>query len=262
MPTSIPSNIETFDSLMVDDDDRIRLAAVTPLSDQPGFDGYLVPFYHLSDRGTYFVPNAFKKTAREQVHNAPHLFQHDTWQPVGKHVAALEDDYGFKIGVTVNEDIQVGAELMSNYRFGVPLGLSIGFDRIADRSGTPADDAKLNRKTAPDFLKNVPINELRAITEARWWESSTVTFAAITSAKATEIRSATTGQLASIADILTAFRAGTLTETQLSDLANLVAAYESAADGPKPDALDDARTQLRRGDIASAVASIANMMAT
>jgi len=255
-PKPIPASRETYDALTVTDDGVVSFLAAKPLSDKPGFDGYLIPWFTLSDRGTFFVPGSAKKTAKEQLHKAPHLFQHDTWEPIGKHAAAFEDDKGFRISVEVNEGTQRGAETMSNLRFGLPLGLSVGFDPIADRSGTDADDQLLNRKTAPSYFKDVPINELRAITEFRWWESSTVTFAGIGTAKPDVIHAS--DEL--LASLLQAIKDGTATAEQLAAVEAIVAAHQpSAAPGnPGTDELA-ARRDQRKAAVAAALARHAGL---
>jgi HK97 family phage prohead protease len=265
MPRGIPDHIETFTAMTRGADGSVEFLAAMPLSDKPGFDANLVPFYTLSDRGSYFVPGAFKKTAKERRAAAPHLLQHDTWTPVGKHGYAAEHDDGFYIAVEVNEDIEAGRELMSNLRFGVPMGVSIGFDRIRDRSGSEDDDAKLDRSTAPDFLKTVPINELRAITEARWWESSSVTFPAIGTAKPTEVRSAGS-DLESLSRLLSVLTEGTPTEADLLEVHKIVAAYEAYAARSTPDGADSAGTEdqarrdERRGQMAAFIATRARYL--
>lgn len=226
----IPENRETFTALEADTDGHLTCLAATPLSEKPGFDGYLIPWYVLSDRGTFFVPGSAKRTANARKAIAPHLWQHDTWEPLGKHAAALEDDKGFRIAVELNLEIQRAAEVYSNLKFGTPLGMSVGFDRIADRSGTDADDAKLDRSTAPDYLKNIPINELRAITEFRWWESSTVTFAGIATAKPDTVHSQN-ASADELEQLLTALKAGTATAEQVA-LAQQIA--EAHAKSPAP----------------------------
>lgn len=233
MPKPIPSDRETYDALTVDDGGAVAYLAAQPLSDRPGFDGYLVPWYVLSDRGTFFTPGAFKKTASERMKLAPHLWMHEDWsQPIGKHVAAFEDERGFRIAVEINPEIPEGAQTLSNLRFGTPLGLSVGFDRLADRSGTEADGAKLDRRTAPDYLKTAPINELRAITAARWWESSSVVFGAIATAKPDVVHAA---GIADLAALLAALEAGTLDPARLQQVKDLVAAYQAFAAAGAPD---------------------------
>lgn len=254
MPKSIPASYETYDALTVDSDGAPQFLAATPLSDQPGFDAYLVPWYTLSDRGTFFVPGAFKKTAKEQLKNAPHLYQHDTWEPIGKHAAAFEDETGFRISVELNLDTPRGGQVYSNLKFGTPLGQSVGFDAIADRSGSEADDNLLNRKTAPDYLKNVPINELRAITQARWWESSTVTFGGIATAKPDVIHSAAESDLAAL---LTGLKDGTLSAKQLAAVQEIVAAHQATAAAGEDHGTDEleARRKNRELQIVARVAA-------
>ena len=255
MPKPNPPKIETYDALAVEADGSIAFLKAEPLSDKPGFDGYLIPWYTLSDRGTFFVPGAAKKTAKERMAKTPHLYQHDTWEPIGRHEAAFEDDKGFRISVAVNEGTPRGAETMSNLRFGTPLGLSVGFDPIADRSGTEADDKLLNRKTAPSYFKDVPIGELRAITEFRWWESSTVTFAGIATAKPDVVHAST--EL--LAALLQALKDGTASSEQLATVEQIVAAHRAAAAGaqgaPAGTGADGARR--RTADIAAVLSRLA-----
>jgi HK97 family phage prohead protease len=253
----IPEQRETYDALTVTDDGVITFLAAKPNADNASFEANLIPWYTLSDRGTYFVPGSAKKTAKEQVKKAPHLFQHDTWEPIGNHAAAYEDDNGFRIAVNVNEGTQRGAELMSNLRFGVPLGVSVGFDTVADRSGTDADDAKLNRKAAPDFFKSVPVNELRAITEFRWWESSSVTFPGIGTAKPDVIHSASVDYLASL---LTALKDGTATPEQLAAVQAIVAAHKQPAALPEG-GTDELAARRRKNEVAAALARHAELLA-
>lgn len=248
MPRPIPIDYDRYDALTVTDDGAVTWLAATPLPDQPGFSGTLVPYFVLSDRGTFFTPGSFNKTAKDRLKAAPHLYQHDTDEPIGKHTEAdAQDPNGFRITVAVNQETQRGAELMSNLRFGTPMGLSVGFDTMADRSGTEEDDKVLNRKAAPDFFKNVPVNELRAITAARWWESSSVTFAGIGTAKPDVIHSAS---LDALAVLLTALTDGTATPDQLAAVEKLVAAHQAlAAPGT-----DELAARRRTNDIAAAIA--------
>lgn len=239
MPKPLPAQYETFTAL-TSKDGAIQMLAAEPLSDKPGFDGYLVPWYVLSDRGTFFVPGAFKKSAKERRAAAPHLYQHDIWEPIGKHAAAFEDETGFRIGVELNIETQRGAETYSNLQFGTPLAMSVGFDRLGDRTGTKQDEAKLDRSTAPGW-ENVPINELRAITEARWWESSTVTFPGLATAKPDTIHSA-----AALPDLIKGITDGTLSEEQLAHVRDLVAAYQASAAAATAHGTDDAEARRKQ----------------
>lgn len=238
MTRPIPQTIETFDSVEIDAAGKLAFRPLTLLNEgegeesrPKGYSGYLVPYYSLSDRGTFFVPGAARKTSTERLQLAPVLYQHDTWEPIGRHTAAVEDNRGFRVEAAVNVGTDRGRETMSNLGFGVPMGLSIGMERMADRSGTEDDDLVLDRSTAPDYMKNLPINELRAVTEFRWWEGSVVTFAAIASAKPDQIR--LTDRRFDVGDLLTQIREGMLSAEDLAQLSDAITHALSAAD-PDP----------------------------
>lgn len=194
---------------------------------QPGVEGYLVPFYVLSDYGTYFIPGAFKRTLQENLFNAHHLYMHWPDLTLGKHIGGVEDKIGLRIAVQLNEDKQLAADVMSDYRFGIPYGWSIGFDTLARRSGTPADDKKLDR-SGVRWLRDTPIEDLTAITEAHMWESSTVTWGAIHSAKPDTVlnRSFALGSdFEQIEPLFQALRKGRMTPEQRRQIEALMATH-------------------------------------
>lgn len=236
------------------------------MSDRSGVEGYAVPWYVLSDRGTFFTPGSAKKTIKEQLTKAPHLFQHWDDEVIGFHVNAVEDDIGFRIAVAMNEETKRGAEVMSNHRFAASMNrqayqFSIGLDRVSFRTGTDADDQKLNRSYAPPFYKNVPINELTAITEWKWYEDSTVTFAGIGNAQPDIIHSASDAD--TLAALLEALKAGTLDPAQTQQITDLVAAYQAFAAAGLDHGTDDgeARPDIRRSKLAAIAAVQADVMA-
>lgn len=205
--------------------DRVQLAL---LPDEPGMVGYLAPKYVLSDRGTYFVKGAFEKTASEQLSKAHHLYQHWPDLVIGKHTAAVEDKTGLRVTVQINEAKSLGADVMSDYRFGIGYGWSIGFDPVRDRSGTEDDNKRLDRSGVP-HLANVPINELRAISEVKWFEGSTVTWGAIHNAGPDVVHRRGTFTRADIAVLLAAVRDGQLTAEQETQIDHLVTAWQTRA---------------------------------
>lgn len=253
--------IEYRDALAHDEDGVVTLAPVKPMSDQPGYDALLVPWYQLDDRGSYFVPGALKKSARERLKKAPVLWEHDTFTPIGRHLVAEERDDGFYVAATVNETSRAGAEVMSNLRFGVPLGVSIGFQRLKQRPGR--DDDPVDRSMSPPYLQTVPVEELSAITEAKWWESSPVTFGALGRAKPVNVRSALSGgegvmELNDyLREALAALRAGTLDEDALVVLGEIAAVHAdllaagSAADPPEGSRDEESRegAGMRRPEV-------------
>lgn len=191
---------------------------------QPGLEGYLVPFYVLSDRGTFFVPGAFKRTLQENLFNAHHLYQHWADLTLGKHVAGVEDRVGLRIAVQINEDKELGRDIMSDYRFGIPYGWSIGFDRITWRSGTEKDNAKLDR-SGTRWFRDTPIEDLTAITEAHMWESSTVSWGAIHNARPDVVmnRSIPPAQVDDLQPLYQALRRGKLSPDQRRQIEALLA---------------------------------------
>lgn len=222
---------ETYKFSAPDDSGERDRYAPQPMSSRPGVEGYAVPWYVLSDRGTFFVPGSAKKTIKERLAAAPHLYQHFDDEVIGFHVDAIEDDIGFRIAVAINEETRYGAEVMSNHRFAAEMGrqayqFSIGLDRVAFRTGTDKDDSLLNRAYAPGYWQNVPINELTAITEWKWYEDSTVTFAGIGNAQPDIIHGA--GE-SDYAELLAGLKAGKLQPTQLQQITELVAAHEAFA---------------------------------
>lgn len=221
MAKPIPENYEVRSCLVATDEGGPELRAADPLVDQPGFDGYIALWHVVDDRGTFFTPGSFKRTLKARTAVAPVLWNHDYWEdvPIGKHLEAVEDAKGVRIRVAVNEGVQRGAETMSNLRFGIPLGLSFGFDRLGDRSATDKDDLDLS--VAPDWVKSAPRNELRAITEVRFWESSVVTFASNAKAKPDTVRSA------DVPSLLDAITAGTLTDEQRAAVEQITLAWNT-----------------------------------
>jgi HK97 family phage prohead protease len=238
MPQAIPTSYEIRDSLAVVSDGDVEFRAVDPAEDRPGFDGYITTWNTVDDRGTAFAKGAFRKTIRERLAIAPILANHDGWGglPIGKHISAKEDSTGVRISAALSETT-AGQDALRLLRDGVPLGLSFGFDRLRDR--TAEDDDQLDMSVAPDFIKKLPKNELRVITEVRLWESSLVTFPANAKAKPDTIRSMTADDLPLLLD---AIKAGTLTTEQRALIAELVAAYgESAAAGESHGTPEQAR---------------------
>lgn len=238
-PKAIPAGVETYTAMTSGADGPELLLAKADES-KPSFVGNLVPWWTLSDRGTYFVPGSAKKTIKEAGANAPHLYQHDPWTMIGKHSFLEERDDGLYIGVDVNEEIQSGHDVMSNLRFGIPSGLSVGMDRVGFRPGTKADDKLLNRATAPAWVQMMAIEDLTAITEFKMWESSTVTWGALATAKTTEINAA--GQMAVLIEAL---REGTLSPEELASVKQIVAAKELLA-GAAPEHSTDDPEALRK----------------
>lgn len=220
--------------------DRVNL---TLLPGEPGMVGYLAPKYVLSDRHTAFANGAFKKTAVEQLPKAHHLYHHWPDLTIGKHTDAVEDKVGLRVTVQINEDKQLGRDVMSDYRFGIPYGWSIGFDPVKDRTATDEDFARLDRSGVPDahLLKAA---DVRMITEVRWWEGSTVTWGAIHNAGPDTIqRRRSPADRFDMERFIEALRDGTLSEQHYPLIEQLVTEWQARAgagsDHSTPPAPDD-----------------------
>jgi HK97 family phage prohead protease len=259
MPLPIPEDLVNTDrtrDCLISQNGAIELRAVTPLNDQPGFDGYILTWNTVDDRGTFFTKGSAKKSIKERGMDAPHLWMHqagslfggDVPLPIGRHTSIEEDDIGVRVSVALNEDQTKGAEVLSALRFGNKLGLSFGFDRLGDRSANDKD--KLDLSVAPDWVKKVPTNELRAITEFRFWESSSVIFGSNAKAKPTKIRS-----LLEITDpaeweqFLNDLRAGTLDHEMQARIDQIVAAEQVRAAGTGQNHPTDALEARRNLDV-------------
>lgn len=230
---------ETRDCLAAGPDGQIEFRAIEPMSNLPGFDGYASTWWTVDDRGTFFIPGAFKKTIKERGLSSPVLWNHQVGGmfggapdvPIGKHNAMVEDDTGLKVSVAINEGVQRGAEVMSAMRFGSPVGLSFGFDRVGDRSATEKDRTKLDFSVAPSFMQTWPIEEFRGITEVRYWETSPVVFASNMNAKPENIRGLAWDQvpIAQLEGLYNAIKEGRLDESRMAQVGKIVEAFQERA---------------------------------
>lgn len=204
------------------------------LPDRSAMQGYLARKYVLADRGPYeppiyFTDGAFKRTAKQRLERAPHLYEHSIWDPesvLGYHTESSEDEKGLWTTVVINDEVNPLAQLvMSNYRQGYVYGWSYGWDTVKDGTGSPDDDARLDRSGAPRW-KDAPISEFRAIKETRAWEGSTVVWGGIHNAGPSIIQSQIDRMAKAIDTLIAALTAGTLTAEQERQAEALVRAWE------------------------------------
>lgn len=199
--------------------------------DEAGFDGHAASWWSIDSYGTAMAPGAFKKTIQERRDRIPVLWNHNYDAPVGKHLDLKEDDAGLYINVGIADDGAEGTVLMKRLRYGVPLGLSFGFETIRSRPAEESDP--LDWSQAPEFFKSPEGREyVRVIEEVRYWESSPVTFPANTDSTIDDIRSAHMEQQADyITSLLEDLRSAALTidDARLPLLHDLVAVYQERA---------------------------------
>ena len=134
--------------------------------DDGTFEGYLSTFGNIDSYGDVIRQGAFKKTIAENG-TFPTLWQHDTYEPIGRFAELREDDYGLWVKGELNQDTQRGREAYALLKQGALNGLSIGFSTLKDSWD----------------------GDVRNIQEIKLWEGSLVTFPANELARVTSVRS-------------------------------------------------------------------------
>lgn len=179
-----------------------------------GFEGYASTWWAADSYATAMAPGAFKKSIRERADRIPVLWNHNTDAPIGKHLALKEDKTGLYVNVGIADDGAEGSTFLARMRFGVPFGMSFGFQTVKDRSASDDDPIDLSQ------LSGVKASDVRVITEVKFWESSPVTFPANEAATIT----ATREQLITdhLSTLIESIRAGTLTDGQTAQIEHLV----------------------------------------
>lgn len=202
-----------------------------------GFEGHAASWWSVDSYGTAFAPGAFKRTIRNRIEKIPVLWNHNPDHPVGKHLELKEDKHGLFVNVGIADDGAEGTVLLKRLRFGVPLGLSFGFQTFKSRSAE--DDDPIDMSTAPEWMgkgKDAR-KQVEVITEVKYWESSPVTFPANEQSAIDDIRSRRMEQQAEyLTSLLEDLRAGTLNaeDARMPLLQSIVDAFRAIPD-PDPD---------------------------
>ena len=208
-----------------------------------GFTGHSSTWWAADSYGTTMAPNSFRKSLRERGDRIPVLSNHEANEAIGKHIAIREDKVGLFVDIGIADDGAAGTVLMKRLRFGVPLGMSFGFQNIKSRAGT--DDDPIDLSQLPSGVKK---SEIEVYTENAYWESSIVTFPANRLATIDTIRSDKERlSLAAVSQTLEDLRTGTLApeDERWALLQELVAAFQ-ARNEPEPEPL--ATTSLTAGN--------------
>jgi HK97 family phage prohead protease len=182
-----------------------------------GFEGYASTFWAADSYLTAVAPGAFRKSIKERGHKIPVLWNHNPDVPIGKHLTLKEDKTGLYVNVGIADDGAEGSTFLARMRFGVPFGMSFGFQTIKDRSATDDDPVDVSQ------LSGVKPADVRVITEVKYWESSPVTFPANDAAGMT----ATREQIITdhLSTLLESIRGGTLTTEQVVQIEHVVSAW-------------------------------------
>ena len=118
---------------------------------------YLSSFGNIDAHNDIIAHGAFKKSIGERMARIKYLWQHNTWEPIGKWQELYEDGAGL-VGVGILSNATKGQDAFEFYKEGIITEHSIGFDTIQQ-----------------DYNSNTGI---RTIKEVRLWEGSAVTWGA------------------------------------------------------------------------------------
>lgn len=228
MPRPIPADYDKRDALYADAAGEVQLRPLElreASSDLgPGYDAHQLTWLTVDTYGTAFQRGAAKKSVSERIKEIPVLWQHWGENIIGRHAEIKEDKTGLFVRTVISETT-LGKDVMTLMRDEVPIGHSFGFQTVQDRSAK--DDDALDFSVAPEWVKRLPRNEIRVITEFVYWESSAVTFAANRKAKTTNVRSILDAD--DLPSLLAAIRSNQLDAERLDCVGQIVAAWNERA---------------------------------
>lgn len=207
-----------------------------------GFEGYASTFWAADTYYTAVAPGAFRKSIKERGAKIPVLWNHNPDIPIGKHLELKEDKNGLYVNIGIADDGAEGSTFLARMRYGVPFGMSFGFQTVKDRSAEDGDPIDLTQ-----LERGLKKSDIRVITEVKYWESSPVTFPANEAAGMTATRAA--AELDYLTTLLDSMRAGTLTDEQMTALEELATAWDArnaAAEADRLTALAAERTRRNR----------------
>lgn len=204
-------------------------------ADSPGFTGYASTFGVVDSYFTVIDPTAFDKTLTERAKNngerIPHLWQHWSDVPIGKHREMRTDDKGLFVDVELIDDGAEGTVAIKRLRGGVPLGMSFGFRTIRERPATDADTLIFSDglDALPNWIRDNLPGSVWVIEELKLYETSTVTFPANDAATIDAMRSER--DAVAITSLLDDLRSGRrLDDTAAALITDLVAAVADRPD--------------------------------
>lgn len=189
-------------------------------------EGYLSTFWHVDSYATAMHPSAFTKTVQERGDRMPLLYQHNPDWAIGK-LANLEiDETGLRHKSQVIDDGAEGSVTLKRLRAGVPYAHSFGFRTLRERHATDSDPLILGPDVPEWVTRNLPAS-VYVIEEVKLYEGSIVTFPANENAIIEAVRADVGAQR--LAQVLEDLRADRLDAASRALIAQIVAAYQSAA---------------------------------
>jgi HK97 family phage prohead protease len=128
--------------------------------------GYAAIFGNIDSDDDMIMPGAFEKTIQERGPESAkprikHLWQHNSWEPIGIPIILKEDDKGLYFETKFGKD-QYSQDKLQQHIDGIITELSIGYNTIKSENITDAND---------NF-------QYRKLIDVKLWEYSSVTWGA------------------------------------------------------------------------------------
>ncbi len=121
------------------------------------FTGYAATFSkHPDSYGDIIDPGAFKKTIKEMKGRIKILWNHVTYEPIGKPLELIEDEHGLLVKGKLSLGVQRAKEILALMKDGVITEMSIGYNTMKE-----------------SFVEGI-----RHLQEVKLWDVSPVAFAA------------------------------------------------------------------------------------
>jgi HK97 family phage prohead protease len=227
-PTAAPSK-PTLDYRTFD----VRAAA----DQTDGFDGHASTFWAVDSYATAVAPGAYTRTLKHRGETRLVLWQHDPNTPIGKTTALKQDKAGLAFSVAITTSTRAGADAMALVRDDVPMGMSIGFQTVKDRTADEHDPLDFSQQP------HLKAKDVRLMTEINLYEISLVSFPANEAAIISAVRSEM--ELDALTTLLDAITADTLDEGQSALVLQITDAW-SQRPGPAAAAPHSTPVQARR----------------
>lgn len=97
------------------------------------FTGYAATFSKIPDSwGDIIDPGAFKKTLKEMGKRIKILWNHDTYEPIGRPLELSEDEHGLLVKGKLSLGVQRAREILSLMKDGVITEMSIGYNPVKE----------------------------------------------------------------------------------------------------------------------------------
>lgn len=210
--------------------------------------GYSSLFWVVDSYAEATAPGSFAKSIADRGPTGADriLVRYEHEKTVGRHLSMVEDVRGLYIEALISDDGMYGSMLRRQLADGVPYGWSIGFRRQGDRTATDADP--LDFSSAPEWVKSLPRNEIRILTETKMMENSAVSFPANDPAVISSYRS----EAEDFAALLDALKSRKLTPDELTQLKAFIDAQpaDTGAGGGETPPTTPSQTAQRRNYLA------------